>query len=399
MKEPKTSPSLDDIQQRLFAPSYALVKIWVETPEALDNEIIKQLEASTLAQQEKEAYQQSQEPVGAEIVNALFTTDSSTNKTEQTAQIPDAIKQLIQQRSEVAKHCFSQSPSEGLIVFLGKGDDSASDLNLAMASPLVVILNKPSNNKNIWDAWMVAAETDYASDWDMLLDAHIDTPLDPLVGMVQVWNPVRIYLPLIEKSIGELKPERLATLRKLANAYQANAAINHTEKTSTLIKQYQKMYAEVATFITKKAVITKSPFECWKTAFLAQTEKLTNLFIPVPAVNYAMGEEIADDKENNWLLDEHYLFHFDKQIVDGKLLIEISIKHTNPSDSSFTIEYNENGFLAHHATLSKQSSITKFICDPDNCDPDNPTELIIKDSDNKELHRLNLTPDASTKIS
>ena len=382
----KRTPSMMVIRHNLFAPSYDLVKKWVEQPQTLDTAIIKKLEASTLAQQEKQAYLDSQRPE-EEMVAELFSSEANENSPSQDVPIPDAILQLIEQRSKTAQHTFSQAPREGLMVLVGKGDGSADDLSLAMASPLVVMLDKESDQKNIWNAWMVATEKDYATKWDMLLDAKKDAPLDPLAGMVQVWNPLRINRSLIEKTVGELSLERLTELRKLNDDYKRTLAVSgETGISSKSIQQYQKMYREVASFINKKAVLNKSLFERWKTAFLSQAEKLGHCFIPVDIVNYAMGSETDNDKEKKWVLDNDYQFSFAGQKVGDKLLIEISIEHSNPGESQFNIEYKENGFLAHHATLSKQSNKTKLICDPDNL-----PELIIKDNKGKELHSLNLS--------
>ncbi len=385
--------SINQIQYNLFAPAYDLVKAWVEEAETLDGEIIKKLEASSLAQQEKQAYLQakvSEEKDRIEdIVNALFATETTTNLPQQTSTIPDVIKNLIQQRSEAANHPFDKLPKEGQILLLGKGNGSSDDLELAIASPLTLILNKASTDRNIWDGWLVAKETDYATDWDLLLNLNDDAPLDPLAGMVQIWNPVKIYLPLIEKTIGTLKPARLTELRTLATEYKKSIAMTgKTSNTSSVIQQYQKMYRKVAIFIDKKAVIIKSPFEIWKITLFSQAKQLGQLFTPVPVVNYAMGSETEDDQEKNWLLDNNFLFGFNKQTI---------VDDNNPEENSFTIEYKENGFLVHHAILSKQSTKTEFICDPDHCDTENPTELIIKDSEGNELHRLNLSPDTIIK--
>jgi hypothetical protein len=392
----KLTPSITAIYHSLFAPSYDLVKTWAEQPQRLDSTIIKKLDASALAQQEKQAYLHSKIPAEGskenDIITELFTATSNNNPPPQDASIPDAIRQLIQQRNQAALHTFSQSPCEGMIILVGKGDGSGKDLELAMASPLVVILDKKSRHKNVWNAWMVAKETDYATDWDMVFDPHNDAPLDPLAGMVQVWNPLQINVSLIGKPIGELTTERLTKLRNLANHYKKNAALTEdTDTHSEIMRQYQQMYHDVAHFIDKRALQTENSFERWKTALLAQAETLGKCFTPVSVVHYAMGTDDTEDKEKHWVLDENYQFNFNKQLVDGKLLIEISIKHTNPSDSQFTIEYKENGFLAHHAILSKQPDTTEFICDPDNEDINNPTELIIKDSQGNELHRLNLS--------
>jgi hypothetical protein len=392
----KLTPSIAVIRHNLFTPSYDLVETWVDRPQTLDMAIIKKLEASTLAQQEKKAYLQSktseEDRKEEQIITELFTPRSSKKFHSQDVSIPDAIQQLIQQRSKAAMHTFSQYPSEGLIVLVGKGDGSVNDLGLAMASPLVVILDKESARKNIWNAWMVAKETNYATDWDMLLTSSNDAPLDPLAGMIQVWNPLQINTTLIEKTIGELKPERLAELRNLNSDYKRTlAVIGHSGITLEAIEQYQQMYSKVASFIDKKTMLTESPFERWKTALLSQAEKLGHCFTPIAIVDYAMGTESKDDKEKKWILDKHYEFQFTEQTIDGRPLIEISIKHINLGDSQFSIEYRENGFLANHSTLSKQSNKTEFICDPDNADIHTPTELIIKDSEGKELYRLDLS--------
>jgi hypothetical protein len=391
-------PSINIIRHNLFAPCYQLVKAWVEQPETLDYQIIQQLEASTVAQQEKQAYLQANDPKethrAEDITNELFT-----DQTPQNLEVPDAIKNLIQQRNEANKHYFSHSPREGLILLLGDGNGSAEDLALAIASPLTIILNKATENKNIWEAWMVTKETDYATNWDLLLTPEQDAPLDPLAGMVQVWNPIKIYLPLAEKAIGELKPARLAELRTLASDYKTTISLtDDAGKTSDDVHQYQKMYSDVASFINKKALVTKDPFTQWKASILSQAEKLGQLFTFVPVVSYAMGTESDDDSEKNWLLDGKFLFSFNKQILVGhQLLVEVSIEHTDLKDNSFSIEYKEKGFLAHHAILSQQTSKTEFICDPYRYDADNPTELVIKDSKGNELHRLCLSPDYAIK--
>lgn len=396
------TPALHLIQNALFAPPYALVVAWVEHPETLDRMIIKQLEASGLAQQEKQAYLESKMPEdnAVDIANALFTHEEANDNASPNQAIPDAISQLIQQRCQAAVHKFNDSPSEGLMVLLGKGDGSSQDLSLAMASPLAVILNKPTEQKEVWEGWLVGREKNYASDWDFLLNEVTDGVLDPLAGMVQAWNPVSIYLPLVEKTIGELPSKRLDKLRTLANHYKKTLALtgeNGIQEKAIL--QYQTLYTKVAGLIEKKIPqAVPSPFEHWKALFLSQSEVLGQIFTPVSVVSHAMGSEDDPDKQDkHWQLDEDYLFTFNQQKVEGKLLIEIAIKHTNLHEHPFIIEYRENGFLTHHQILSAQSPSTEFICDPDNCDTENPTELIIKDSEGNELHRLNLAPEPKKK--
>ncbi|EDN65974.1 hypothetical protein BGP_4461 [Beggiatoa sp. PS] len=86
-------------------------------------------------------------------------------------------------------------------------------------NPLTILLDKPTNIGNVWAGWLVAAETDYASYWDMLLEPE-DEPYDPLAGMIQVWNPIQITIPAETKVLAELKPIRLQAVRALAEEYE-----------------------------------------------------------------------------------------------------------------------------------------------------------------------------------
>ena len=43
-----------------------------------------------------------------------------------------------------------------------------------------------------------------------------DLPFDPEAAMVQVWNPVRLYLPIAARVVGSLSPGRLQSLLSLA---------------------------------------------------------------------------------------------------------------------------------------------------------------------------------------
>ena len=66
----------------------------------------------------------------------------------------------------------------------------------------------------MWWGWMVGSEPDYACEWDFVLGSD-DEPRDPLATTVQLWNPVRIYLPSVARVIGQLTPQRHAALRSL----------------------------------------------------------------------------------------------------------------------------------------------------------------------------------------
>jgi hypothetical protein len=70
----------------------------------------------------------------------------------------------------------------------------------------------------IWSGWLCASETQYAGYWDLLLEPE-DEPFDPLAGMVQIWNPVYVYLPSTSLVLAELRLERLAAVRALASEF------------------------------------------------------------------------------------------------------------------------------------------------------------------------------------
>lgn len=383
----KRTPSIEEIKHHLFAPSYALLKVWIEAPETLSLQVKQQLDASNLSQQQRQSYLRTQENQdnNEEILNMM----NQVPETESS--VPDAIQQLIQQRSESAKHRFSPFPHAGLITLLTEGTRSSHDLYLEIASPLIVILNKATTNKQLWQGWMVATETDYASMWDMILEQKIDAPLDPMAGMVQVWNPVTIDLAMIAQVIGELTPQRMNTLNALNNEFKRQKTATHKTDSHT---EYQAIYHQIATCIKTQVEQAKNPYQYWLNTFLSYAKEWNQLLIPVPTFEHAMGgsseSEGIEKKQQgkNWLFAEYYLFKFNEYTVNDKLLIEISITYTHPKNIPCAIEYKENGFLEHHAKLSTTEPETEFICDPENT-----SELIIKNNDSSNnnddvLHTL-----------
>jgi hypothetical protein len=62
---------------------------------------------------------------------------------------------------------------------------------------------------------MVGSEPDYACEWDFVFDDG-DEPRDPMAAAVQLWNPVRVYLPSVARVIGQFSESRHLALRSLA---------------------------------------------------------------------------------------------------------------------------------------------------------------------------------------
>jgi len=203
---------------------------------------------------------------------------------------------------------------------------------------MVVLLNKPTAHKLIWSGWAIASETDYASCWDMVLDTEEDAPRDPLVGMEQVWNSVHIYLPSIEKKIGELSTPRLDLVRTLADEYltgdtdiedtlPSEAGVINLRKinnryllTGTPLSgeddprwYYQELYYEAANIVRIPAAMAEgrgiippinqplpSPSSPITSTIDTRIKRLPNKIRFVPKVHYAMGD---DGKQYNM---DHY---------------------------------------------------------------------------------------------
>lgn len=74
----------------------------------------------------------------------------------------------------------------------------------------------------VWRGWLTAAEADWAGAYDVLLEPD-DAPFDPLVGVVQAWNPVRVSAreaPVL----GRLSAARLAAVRAVRDEHLHGAS-------------------------------------------------------------------------------------------------------------------------------------------------------------------------------
>ena len=78
-----------------------------------------------------------------------------------------------------------------------------------------MLLDSPQDEHR-WLGWLVAAETDYATDRDVLLEP-VDEPFDPLAGMVQTWNPLAVDIRQGSRVLAQLSKNRLAAIREVAS--------------------------------------------------------------------------------------------------------------------------------------------------------------------------------------
>lgn len=151
--------------------------------------------------------------------------ESALTETTTTDEIPLSIAHLIKQRVRANTQFGSEDapPAAGQIVMARQiRTPRPGQIDAVMQVPLYVLLDAPAESPDTWHGWLVSGETDYASWWDFVLQ-ETDMPFDPEASMVQVWNPVRIYLPMIDRLAGRLQPARLQAVRALAAEYLTNA--------------------------------------------------------------------------------------------------------------------------------------------------------------------------------
>ena len=121
-------------------------------------------------------------------------------------EIPVFLRDKIRQRVSSRMAQFDKRPKAGQIWrFDGKQDTAA---------PLSVLLDQ-AQDEHYWHGWLAAAETDYATDRDVLLEPQ-DEPFDPLAGMVQTWNTVTVDIRNGSRVLAQLAEHRLAAIREVA---------------------------------------------------------------------------------------------------------------------------------------------------------------------------------------
>jgi len=197
------SPPLKVIEGNLSMPSVSLLLRWTSNDPGLSPKTVKALENDPIAKELRtELKKQGDAPV--------------IENNDDDAPLPSFLNELIERRL-AARDCYASSiPSPGQILRLDQIIGPDKKVVQDLASPLAILIEKSA--QNLWQGWMVASETDYAGYWDMLLEPE-DEPFDPLAGMIQIWNPVQIYLSSEAPVLAELKPARLQAVRALAEEF------------------------------------------------------------------------------------------------------------------------------------------------------------------------------------
>jgi hypothetical protein len=206
MKNPyDLSPSIENIERRLIGINEGLIQTVGrgETSPAIANAVRRSPEWAQ--------YQ-------ADLAQDRDAAAASVAERPPPA-MPAHLLDLIRRR--VAAHSLTSSsiPEQGQIVRVEAiVTPRPGQLDAVLMAPLHVLLDAPAEAEVIWHGWLVAGETDYAGWWDFVLQDQ-DAPFDPEAAMVQVWNPVRLYLPQAARVVGRLSPARLQAVRSLAGDF------------------------------------------------------------------------------------------------------------------------------------------------------------------------------------
>lgn len=132
--------------------------------------------------------------------------------------VPDFLNEAFARREAVDRAGFSRQPVEGQIRSLvpASGTEPAPPFSV---TPMAVLLDR-SLGGAYWTGWIVAPESDYASNRDVLIEER-DDPVDPVAAMIQTWNSVTVD-PSGAPVLGQLSPERLDAVRSLVKNIPRN---------------------------------------------------------------------------------------------------------------------------------------------------------------------------------
>ena len=202
----KLYPPIGAIEEDLFSPSDRLIERWIDGGSALSDASRAALEGDPAAREKREIFEAS----NAQPPQAGLPTIAEAGE---QAGMPPWLMEMIERRSAAGTR-FS-GPAEPMagqlrLVDRAVGPDGG-DLGWDMNRPLAVLLWRETEDPAVWAGWMASHESDYASYWDVLLEDG-DQPCDPLVAMIQLWNPVHVYAESTGRVLGQLSEPRLAAL-------------------------------------------------------------------------------------------------------------------------------------------------------------------------------------------
>lgn len=202
------TPPLSVIESNLNEPPFDLIARWIDQDSTLSSADRAALDANPSARALRETWR-------------IECDESAPEPPLPAVPLPAHLAEKIRQRVATAEARRTTAPRPGLI--LGVRVPITAQTQARFHTFAVVLLSEPSEIPDVWRGWLMAAETDYATDRDILLEAE-DEPYDPIAAMVQTWNPVRLMTTPDSIYLGELSSGRLQAVAALARDVVADAA-------------------------------------------------------------------------------------------------------------------------------------------------------------------------------
>jgi hypothetical protein len=297
--------------------------------------------------------------------------------------LPDHIRDFIRRRIAVNSLTFESLPAPGQIILVERiVTPRPGQLDAVLTSPLHVLLDAPAEAPAVWHGWLVSGETDYAGWWDFVLQEQ-DAPFDPEAAMVQLWNPVPLYLPMAARVVGQLSAARLQAVRSLAVDFVTSvppvevpiwpgrvasrttaSGLNVTTgsplgDTQDLRHRYQQIYFEAAEAIREPARLALRTLADVPTThigtllsrFIAAAGRLAEVLVPEPRVAVAMtGDDAAEVPDLSWPgIARFRILDFTDE-GDGRIEV------TAIGGESVTVEVRRDALVEDHVVIAPGAS-------------------------------------------
>lgn len=383
------SPSLESIERRLFGVNPVLIAAVErgETSKDIAQAVMKSEEWARRA----EADEQLSEPVG----------DASE------VRLAEHVLDVIRRRSDAMRAAASLTstvPAPGLIVELSEiRTPKPGQLDWVMQVPLHVLLDEPDETPQVWHGWLVSGEPDYASWWDFVLQDQ-DEPFEPFACVVQLWNPVQVYLPMISKPVSSLSLRRLQAVRALAAdfvdgtippgvpVWPGRVAVRETSDGMIVATgsplggerdprhRYQHLLHHAAEAVREPArlaiaaAVAPSARTSLMASWIEAARRLGEMLELQPRVAVAMSGEAAGDADLIW--PDHARISILELADDGAGRIVVSAL----GDQVVTVELRVAGVLHHKQTVAKDDKAGTF-----EWDADRPMLLTLSTPDGRKL--------------
>lgn len=288
-------PTLAEIEARWFEPSDELLSRIAADDKDVPEELRNAVESNPDYAGFIEALR-NPEPGDVDPPDRKTPIQESSRE---SVEPPDWMMELIEQKYTAQQKYEDTQPSPGCFVSVDRLVGPDGELPFDFNGPVAVMLDGLEATSDVWYGWITASETDYATDWDFVVqetDGVVDTSL---VGIVQLWNPVRVYSKSIARVIGQLKPDSLSAIRALAAEFVTRGHERETPAipgsiglrttlndfivvTGTPLAgredprwRYQEIYHQVADYVRKPARLAmaiRPRWEIWREEFISSIE-------------------------------------------------------------------------------------------------------------------------------